>query len=655
MAVSLDDLLYYAGLGMHVFPLCSGSKKPLPGSRGLDDATTDPDKIRAWYSPSLNWGLNCGRSGLLVVDLDVKGEFDGLEAWRLLAADRGAPPTRSASTPSGGSHLYFRGEGRSSASSIAPGIDTRGAGGYVVLPGSVVGDAAYTWTCMLEPAPIPDWLSGMLAPRSKELSTAQADTLDAPLAIARVSEYLKHADPAIEGCGGDAKTYQVALRCKDLGVSEPTCLELMAAIYSPRCIPVWEPDELERKVANAYAYGTKAAGSDAGCPFSPTEGQDLLFPEAAKRRPMVATRASAFVDDMPPRPWLLGVDYILGFITGTISQGGAGKSMLTMLEAMAVVTGRDLTGAAPKMRAPAWIYNTEDPSDELGRRVLAAAAAHDIPLADLDDLHISSGRTSPLILAQSTRGVIQVNEDRVDEVVAYIQEHGIKLWVLDPFVHTHHCDENSNAEIAHVMLVLSGIAEKTGCAISLVHHRTKGTGREGDMDVARGASAFGGAVRIMRTLNTMSEADAETFGIQADRRRWYVRLDDAKANMAPPADRARWFEKVDHQLRNGDHVGTVKAVELSRVERSRFLDAGDAVRDAVEAGKLQAGSMSVAEAAIALKAMDAVERFKGWKLSRIEKQVVEAFSGAQVYVGSMLQATVVDGVFTVSASGDWLA
>ena len=48
-------------------------------------------------------------------------------------------------TPSGGAHAWFRSTGtiRNSASKIAPGVDTRGDGGYVIAPPSMNGVAAY--------------------------------------------------------------------------------------------------------------------------------------------------------------------------------------------------------------------------------------------------------------------------------------------------------------------------------------------------------------------------------------------------------------------------------------------------------------------------------------------------------------------------------
>ena len=88
-------------------------------------------------------GVATGR-GLVVVDLDVK--HDGEAALQLLeGTNEDLPPTMRVRTPSGGIHLYFHStkDLRNSASRIAPGIDIRGDGGYVVGPGTEINGKPY--------------------------------------------------------------------------------------------------------------------------------------------------------------------------------------------------------------------------------------------------------------------------------------------------------------------------------------------------------------------------------------------------------------------------------------------------------------------------------------------------------------------------------
>ena len=52
----------------------------------------------------------------------------------------------------------------------------------------------------------------------------------------------------------------------------------------------------------------------------------------------------------------------------------------------------------------------------------------------------------------------------------------------------------------------------------------------------------------------MTPKEAEAFGIKADLAAWYVRTDNAKANMTAPAISADWYERQSVELDNGDGI-----------------------------------------------------------------------------------------------------
>ncbi|MEU6340680.1 bifunctional DNA primase/polymerase [Streptomyces sp. NPDC046977] len=186
MTAALDA----AERGWHVHPLRPGSKTPaLHGERscpGTGDcaaghrkweqrATTDPARIRsAWAVRPFNIGIATGPSGLLVVDLDtlkptdVEGTPDGVTSFTALCERAGqpVPVTRTVRTAGGGMHLYFTTpDGArlgSTAGTLAPKIDTRGWGGYVVAPGSTTPHGPYTVVDDAPVAELPKWLHGAL-------------------------------------------------------------------------------------------------------------------------------------------------------------------------------------------------------------------------------------------------------------------------------------------------------------------------------------------------------------------------------------------------------------------------------------------------------------------------------------------------------------
>jgi hypothetical protein len=142
------DALAYGAAGISVFPCRNcpddpkNHKTPLVGcgfKHGHNDATCDPKRIaRAWDKwPDALIGAPTGDK-FAVLDLDEKNGHHGLQQipdWKR----RSNVISR---TGSGGAHLFFKaGNIRNSTGKIADGVDTRGAGGYVILPPS----SGYYW------------------------------------------------------------------------------------------------------------------------------------------------------------------------------------------------------------------------------------------------------------------------------------------------------------------------------------------------------------------------------------------------------------------------------------------------------------------------------------------------------------------------------
>src|SRR5262249_25538195 len=147
---------------------------PFAGSAGLTEATTDADAIERWWTHQPRANIAVATAGLLVVDFDT---IDGAgNPWlsgdpeRLM--DLAAAPL--ALTPGGGRHYIFRQpQGlalRNTASKLAPKVDTRADGGYILVPPSAVAGKLYRWAgeMRLDDTPIhalpepPGWLIDML-------------------------------------------------------------------------------------------------------------------------------------------------------------------------------------------------------------------------------------------------------------------------------------------------------------------------------------------------------------------------------------------------------------------------------------------------------------------------------------------------------------
>jgi len=153
--------------GVFVFPV--SGKVPMTAN-GLLDAVGTSSQARALFSQhprATGIGANCGRSGLLVVDLDGPA---GHDTWTRLLVKHGIVETVESLTgrTDGGRHLWFRTQdprSRNTAKRLGVGIDTRGGNGYVVAPPSLhPSGTRYRWLGRREIAAAPEWLLEMLVP-----------------------------------------------------------------------------------------------------------------------------------------------------------------------------------------------------------------------------------------------------------------------------------------------------------------------------------------------------------------------------------------------------------------------------------------------------------------------------------------------------------
>ena len=158
--------LWYAEHGLPVFPCKPCAKEPLT-PHGFKDATTDQARIKAWWRkwPDANIGIPTGAaSGLLVVDVDPRNGGDG--ALNELRETHGPfPDTAEQTTGGGGRHIIFRHPDVPIPKALAPGIDLKADGGYIVVAPSIHPSGnPYRWggtagaKALLNLAAVPTWL-----------------------------------------------------------------------------------------------------------------------------------------------------------------------------------------------------------------------------------------------------------------------------------------------------------------------------------------------------------------------------------------------------------------------------------------------------------------------------------------------------------------
>ncbi len=639
--------------GFRVFPCLINGKFPAVKDDFSGRASSDPAKVREWWTEAVTGesshaNIGISTDDLLVLDFDVKNGAEGLadlEYWESILDYK-----HLVYTPSGGYHAYFKlppgVRVAGNIKKIRPATDVRSWHNYVIGPGSEIDGNAYSWVESeadnnVVPAAIgdldiaPQWVVDLCdTPREREMPGPGTVELDTQEAIDTAADYLKCTPLiSVEGERGNFTAYKAAARVRDFAVSESQCLDLMLDHWNDRCKPSWKTEDLSKIVGNAFKYAKKAV-VERGSEFetvtpkrveqvtAPTSGTSSLRtppPDWLKPRPYSSARGR----NAPPRRWIVHGVAAREYLTELVAPSGAGKTQWLLQLALAVASDRgEIAGVTIKKPANVWLWNQEDNADELDRRSAAAEKFFNLDSANLPcKLFINSGVQHPLRVADNhpVTGQLRRLEDNIAEVKRRIAADAIGVFIADPLVGFHRAsDENASALMGPVAEVFREIATEMECAVIMAHHTRKPSGASsegfaGNPASARGSDAPMTVARIALTLYSMSQKDAKAFKVPEEDRSLFVRLDGAKANIARSAAGGApdWFkfnnvvlqDAPDEEGDGPDHIGVLSRAELvkSRVEKERATRGetdGDAPADA------DAEAVAIADAMAAASYLD---------------------------------------------------
>lgn len=256
---------------------------------------------------------------------------------------------------------------------------------------------------------------------------------------------------------------------------------------------------------------------------------------------------------LPPRRWAYGFKLVRGFISILAAPAGVGKSAWSASMALDLCSNKKTLHDQPHGEQKVWLVNLEDPREETLRKI-AAAMKHkgkEYPNSALKNLYVDSGRDQSFIVAEEPQQNVMIATPQYKALKKEIQRRGIDVLILDPFVRAHHVNENANKSIDYVMDLFAKLADECDISVLLVHHTRKGF-IGGDSDSIRGSSSMVSAARVAFTLSQMTAEEATQFNIDESKRRRYIRVDNAKANLSKPADIAEWFLLDSVELQNGN-------------------------------------------------------------------------------------------------------
>jgi len=266
---------------------------------------------------------------------------------------------------------------------------------------------------------------------------------------------------------------------------------------------------------------------------------------------------------LPRREWVYGYDYIKKYISVTASAGGIGKTSAIIVEALAIATGKPLLGVDVKEQTNVWIINLEDPISEMQMRTIAAMQHYNIKPEEVKGRLFMDGEdTMQITLAAEGRDGLITNNDMLAAMIRVIKENNIGAVILDPFVSAHLVNENNNGSIQAVVAMLRKLARDTNSSVQLVHHIRKGNGDDATIDSVRGAGSLIGAARAARVINRITPEDAMALGVDEHEALGIFRVDDGKANLAPPSDKAVYRRMQSVEIANGEHIGVATEFKL---------------------------------------------------------------------------------------------
>ncbi|MDI6028324.1 bifunctional DNA primase/polymerase [Corticibacterium sp. UT-5YL-CI-8] len=580
-------------------------------SNGFRGATLNERVIgELWKrNPGSLVGVPTGeRINAWVLDIDVKTNgTNGFEWLEAMEDTHGAlPDTARVMTANGGMHIFFTyAEGVRNRGGLGSGIDVRGEGGFVVAAGSAMADGrTYEWVDDTGPAdikPAPQWLLDLVLPQvhqptrhdytyasgtndayvegavraelSRLAHTGQGQrgyqlnasafslgTLVGSAALSRDEAERGLYDAAwangLVATDGERETWAKIRRGLDAGQKQPREIpERQAQNDNTRLVDISRMIENGlRKAAAAETDPEPETSAPAEVSEKTIQTSDIRPPQPTEPQPISATPFN-WIDPktLPRREFAFGSHYIRKYVSVTVAPGGLGKTANSIVDSLAMTSGRSLAGTKPPNRLKVWLFNAEDPRDELERRIMAACIHYKLKPADIaGHLFLDTGREQELVIAiDDKKAGVRIQQPIVEAVVQQIQENAIDVMIVDPFVSTHSVNENDNGAIDKVAKLWAQIADRTNCSIDIVHHLRKVSDREATVEDARGAVSLIGAARSVRVLNRMSDEQAAQAGIAGEERFGFFSVTYGKSNLTPLSHRLDWRRLESVPLGNG--------------------------------------------------------------------------------------------------------
>jgi hypothetical protein len=529
-----EAALSLASLGYSVFP-CNPDKTPRVRAWETTASRSPFDIAVKWdVSPESLPGLPVGAHGLIVIDADRKvGGTDGVLAFTQLCAEHHIDLSGAfvVETPTGGGlHFYFKTDlpYSNSKGTLPDGIDVRGIGGYVIVPGATLPDGrSYkvvggSWDSI--PA-LPDALARLLREKRTAAASSASQAPDALAVTVRERSFAKAAladEVRKLGVMGEGSGRNRALNeaAHSLGTMDDwiDLNEVSEALLAVSVANGYVGKDGESAARQTIASGLTAGRmkprallsdgdielKDLGPAFvnaiaAYKRQQSVSAPPMSKRSVTVLLGASIVEK---PISWLWDGYLPQGKLTLLAGAGGTGKSTIAFSLAATITNGGvwpDGTRCGVQGNVLIW-SSEDDPADTIKPRLMAVGAndrRYGVISGTVDENNVPDS-------FDAARDM-----DGLREAVAQIG--GITLLIIDPIVTAVTGDMHKANDVRRSLQVIVDFAAECNCAVLGITHFAKGTAGKNSAERVIGSQAFAALARMVLVAAKEEESDRRVF------------------------------------------------------------------------------------------------------------------------------------------------
>lgn len=376
----LDQALRFAEMGYFCYPvnltINEEGKKVVDFPGNWRDSSRDSEILSELFVDGVTGiAIDTGKSGIVVVDIDINGEKAGLSNLRDAGIDLPNSPSR-VRTWSGGFHGFFKQPATpvgSGSNRPVKDVDFRGVGGIVFAPGTLVLDAMgheagrYRELSPILPVDelpvLPEGYASRLRPTSSKTRPAVSTALRAPTVRedqARVLQKFVDDDLEIIRMAGNGERNEIlgqtsillADRCLKLGYGWDDYLDMVLEAYKdsggtdPKQPEDWAKSAWKKAVETPLAMPTTYVDKMAQEEYDRQVARRLANSRMVGSTSRMISTAS-FVDwTQPPPPaqfWIHGV-IPKGEQVVLYGKPEAGKTFMALDWSMSVACGRTTWG-----------------------------------------------------------------------------------------------------------------------------------------------------------------------------------------------------------------------------------------------------------------------------------------------------------------------